>query len=380
MILKVIPFAFVGPGWSSAANLSVCIATHSSVNRMQSLAELLLSWKAAASVAVFVSGPDVQIVQLFLGYLQFCYPEALLRVSIHLIHSVERPPVESSLPVGKKYDCKVHPEKFLEELSPDIGMSMEGKNETETVYPQNILRNSAIRMCPTEWIMTVDVDMLPPPSLHRRLENFFAQKENGNCSKCAFALPTYEVKPPNGLATPLEMAETLPNTKEDLLRLIKKKSARPFHIKIFKKNQETSKLSRWEKLPRLPNDDIHVAYVVNYSFWYEPVFVAKRGFPPFDERFLGFGMTRNTQAYEMFLAGYQFKLLDNAFLVHWGFQEMKRRPAWRLKQTAANYNLFKNWLLEKTIRYDSDPLNLTHKIVKNQEKRRFRVTMDKKEG
>ncbi|KAG8233973.1 hypothetical protein J437_LFUL014492 [Ladona fulva] len=224
-----------------------------------------------------------------------------------------RPTIESSLPDGKKYDCSVDPEKFINELLPTIGMSTEGTNETVNVYPQNILRNSAIRMCPTEWIMTVDADMMPQPSLVQRLQSFLALKENNNCSNCAFVLPTYEVKIPNDTA----MVNRLPDTKEVLLGLIKNGSARHFHIRIF-------------------------------------------------------------QAYEMFLAGYQFKLLDNAFLVHWGFQEMKSRPAWRLKQTVANYDLFKNWLLEKTIRYDSDPLNLTHKIVKNQEKRIFRVIMDKK--
>ena len=39
-----------------------------------------------------------------------------------------------------------------------------------------------------------------------------------------------------------------------------------------------------------------VAYKVDkYLFKYEPLYVAKADSPPFDERFIGFGMTRNTQ-------------------------------------------------------------------------------------
>ena len=39
-----------------------------------------------------------------------------------------------------------------------------------------------------------------------------------------------------------------------------------------------------------------MAYKVDkYIFKYEPLYVARADTPPFDERFIGFGMTRNTQ-------------------------------------------------------------------------------------
>ena len=39
-----------------------------------------------------------------------------------------------------------------------------------------------------------------------------------------------------------------------------------------------------------------MAYKVDkYIFKYEPLYVARADMPPFDERFIGFGMTRNTQ-------------------------------------------------------------------------------------
>ena len=57
----------------------------------------------------------------------------------------------------------------------------------------------------------------------------------------------------------------------------------------------------------MPLKETEVAFqVTKYLFKYEPIYVARAETPIFDERFIGFGMTRNTQSYEMFLAGYQF--------------------------------------------------------------------------
>ena len=63
---------------------------------------------------------------------------------------------------------------------------------------------------------------------------------------------------------------------------------------IYKLNQKSSNLSEWEKIPQ--GDSVSVAYKVDkYLFKYEPLYVARADTPPFDERFIGFGMTRNTQ-------------------------------------------------------------------------------------
>merc|ERR1712012_753216 len=41
---------------------------------------------------------------------------------------------------------------------------------------------------------------------------------------------------------------------------------------------------------------MHVSHpVTNYEFFYEPFYVSMDSAPPFDERFIGYGFTRNTQ-------------------------------------------------------------------------------------
>ena len=44
------------------------------------------------------------------------------------------------------------------------------------------------------------------------------------------------------------------------------------------------------------NATVHVSHTVKkYKQWYEPFFVVDDIAPPYDERFIGYGHTRNTQ-------------------------------------------------------------------------------------
>ena len=66
---------------------------------------------------------------------------------------------------------------------------------------------------------------------------------------------------------------------------------------IFKLNQQSSNLTEWEKIPQA--DKLSIAYKVDqYLFYYEPMYVAQGDTPQFDERFIGYGMTRNTQVFK----------------------------------------------------------------------------------
>jgi len=63
---------------------------------------------------------------------------------------------------------------------------------------------------------------------------------------------------------------------------------------IFSLNQKPSNLSLWEKLPQ--EESLSVAYKISrYRLMYEPVYVSRPDVPQYDERFIGYGMTRNTQ-------------------------------------------------------------------------------------
>jgi len=145
--------------------------------------------------------------------------------------------------------------------------------------------------------------------------------------------------------------------------MVKGGKARQFHQALYSINQKSSDLKKWEGLEQ--SDKLDTAYTVEkYIFKYEPLYVARADTPQFDERFIGFGMTRNTQVYEMYVAGYQFKLLNNAFTSHWGFQSIKSRPAWRARQQEQNNARFDEFAREVSAHYSADPYNMLDQLKK----------------
>jgi len=100
---------------------------------------------------------------------------------------------------------------------------------------------------------------------------------------------------------------------------------------------------------------VHVSHnVTNYEFFYEPFYVSLDTAPAYDERFVGYGFTRNTQAYEMYVSGWQFQVLSPIFNIHWGLQKKKGRPAWRERQNSNNRKKFEHFKKEIFAKYNKD--------------------------
>jgi len=100
---------------------------------------------------------------------------------------------------------------------------------------------------------------------------------------------------------------------------------------------------------------VHVSHnVTAFEFFYEPFYVSLDSAPAYDERFEGYGFTRNTQAYELHLAGWQFQVLSPVFTVHWGLAKKKGRPTWRERQNSNNRKRFPHFKKELYARYNLD--------------------------
>jgi len=82
-----------------------------------------------------------------------------------------------------------------------------------------------------------------------------------------------------------------------------------------------------------------------------------------DGKFVSCNTSRSffLQVYEMYVTGYQFKVLSPVFTGHWGLQTRKTRPAWRERQNSANRKQFETFKKEVFARYMRDPL----KMMKN---------------
>eukprot|EP00096_Caligus_rogercresseyi_P012496 TRINITY_DN524_c0_g1_i1.p1 TRINITY_DN524_c0_g1~~TRINITY_DN524_c0_g1_i1.p1 ORF type:complete len:453 (+),score=78.30 TRINITY_DN524_c0_g1_i1:95-1453(+) len=353
-------FVHTGKNWGElSGNRSTCLATQSTVDRLSDLVDLIEYWKGPLSLAIFVPDIEYTIVSRLLNeHLLKCYESLERIVSVHLAYPKDHPPAAGSpeLEEGissllRNVSCSKEDSKnLIKSLLYLRPKSMLKWRETYA-YPQNLLRNMARRSCQTNWTMVSDIDMLTNPDFDMTLNEFFSSPEvSKTCSKdCAYIVPTYEIK---------DTQSHIPNNKSALMRLVHEGGARQFHVKVFSLNQKASNLKKWESLKNGSN--IKIGYKIDkYILNYEPTYISKPDAPFFDERFIGFGMTRNTQTYEMFAKGYKFYILENAFLSHWGFTQVKDRPSWRYYQQYKNRKMFSDFTKEIFARYGRDPENQT---------------------
>ncbi|KAL1114818.1 hypothetical protein AAG570_007642, partial [Ranatra chinensis] len=345
-LFRLIDNALVGTDYYDLSHrFSVCLATQSSLEKLHSIVQVAHHWSGPISAALFAAGDEEY--RLLQGYVEFlcrCFPVVRERISFHLAFPRNKVPLNRFLVEStSQLDC-LRPEAALTELlklrSPEIV-----RWRVRNPYPQNHLRNLARKNCLAEQVFLTDIDIVPSIGLAEGLDEFM---KNVQCKElCAYVIPTYE----------LDERVPFPRNKTDLVRLTGRGLARPFHHKVFIYNQFATNFSRWEQDVQI--SDVHISHrVTNFEFLYEPFYVAPDIVPSHDERFMGYGFTRNTQVYEMYVAGYQFYVLSPVFTIHWGLQNRKGRPSWRERQNANNRKHFDQFKREVFARYHKDPLNM----------------------
>jgi len=334
-------FAVVGHEWNLAPS-SVCLATQLSLDRLGQVPDLLSSWEGPVSFSLLLPNPDISILVEFFQYLTVCHGNIAAKSAFHVSYpnheKISNTP--SDTPAKPQNINCIDSSAFLKNLLKRNEIQRKGKIHQEDFrYPQNLLRNVAKQGCPTNYTILSDVDMVPGyPKMFSDLEQFISSRPN--CEKCVYVLPVYEIS---------NKSRSLPNGKDELRSLIRKRLARRFLWKMVKANQNASDLSRWEKIPLQPKLDVAFS-VKKYEFKYEPIYLADSRTPDYEERFVGYGKTRVSQVYEMALAGYNFSVLNNAFFSHWGFTEGKRSKA-RLQQYKENDQRFQTYVKEVSARY-----------------------------
>ncbi|GJQ84303.1 hypothetical protein Trydic_g5241 [Trypoxylus dichotomus] len=331
---------------------TVCLATQSSLERLHSLVEVANHWSGPISVSVFAAGDDeLNLLLLYITYLRQCQSNVRNRVSFHLAIPKSRVPRSVDIDVEQisTMDCN-RPEVTLKQMLKHVS-SETTRWKNKNAYPQNHMRNLARKNCQTRFVYLTDVDIIPSYRQADELERFLRRTD---CkTKCAYVIPTYE----------LDERVVFPSNKSDLLRLANKGLARPFHQKVFIFNQFATNFSKWQNTIS-QGSDIHISHTVtNFEFLYEPFYVAADDAPPHDERFVGYGYTRNTQVYEMFVAGYDFFVLSPIFTCHWGLSTKRSKPAWREQQNNENRKKFDNFKHEVFAKYGRDPLNMMKRKI-----------------
>ncbi|XP_018326024.1 beta-1,4-glucuronyltransferase 1 [Agrilus planipennis] len=338
--------------YNLSTTYKVSLATQSSLEKLFSLQEVAAQWSGPISVAIYCAGNDeLSLALLYITYLRKCNINVRRKISFHFALPKDRMPtvVEYDFNFFSDTNC-VHKDDMLNILLKKVTESTK-KWRTTNPYPQNHMRNIARKNCVTPYVFLTDVDVIPCNNMAEKLNKFL---ETDKCDKCGFVIPTYEI----------DNRVSFPANKSEIVRLSKKQLARPFHQKVFIYNQYATNFSRWEQ--DTTEGTVRVSHpVTNFEMFYEPFYVAKDSVPPHDERFIGYGFTRNTQVYEMYVAGYKFQVVTPIFAVHWGLQDRRGRPYWREKQNSHNNKLFQTFKKELFARYQNDPLHLVNRSFKH---------------
>ncbi|CAG0893396.1 unnamed protein product [Darwinula stevensoni] len=293
-----------------AGGLDVTWVTQASIDHIHRVAQIAAAWQGPISFVVFTSTPaNIGITLRVIQCLRNEHPLVSEHATFHIVFPVRLMAPEARLPLGievTRASCR----DILRQLALHEG---KGGNyiRRDVEFPHNLLRNVGRLAAGTEFVFVADTDFLP--SQNMRLD-FVTFAKKGDFStrgrdKTVYVVPSFEAEPKTDM----------PQTKSDLIELWNRGIVRPFYTGIVMHLQGWTDYLRWKALPAAP--EMSVGYEVEYGYMYEPFFIARNSAPLFDERFRQQGWDRNSHACELYMGGYTFAVLDNAFIVHDGFKQ-----------------------------------------------------------
>jgi len=246
----------------------------------------------------------------------------------------------------------------------------------------NLLRNIGVERVTSPYVLVLDADMVPSHGLELRFDEFardrgvleeddpggggqaglrqagFSLKQVASLGqaglgqagvgsvlrrlktnpKIAFVLPAYEVKE----------GSVLPKTKSELLGLVEKGEARPFYSQVCWKCQKYTDFARWERA--VPG--VEGGLRRDWADPWEPFYIAEKAqMPLYDERFKQYGFNRIQQVCELHVSGFQFQVLDDAFVLHHGFKEKSGFHDAKQVENDRNRELFRTFKRELKRKY-----------------------------
>ncbi|XP_071079633.1 beta-1,4-glucuronyltransferase 1-like [Haliotis cracherodii] len=312
----------------------LAIVTQCSSNHLHHLSHLSQVWDGPISVTVFTFDNNIETALNHIVKLYLCREKIRKTTSFHLVYPLDRAPRSLSESWKAVNSCE-------EDMSVDRekapNYAIEGIE-----YPQNLLRNLAIKNSATSLVFMVDIDMVPSENLHGDFLYLWrtALKARGNETKdTVFVVPVFEVK--EGV--------TVPDTKPNLIGALDRAEVRPFYIDPCSPCQTFTNYPKWVSLTH--SKGMQVAYYINWKYSWEPFYIAAKGMPLYDERFKQYGYNRISQVCELHVSGYQFAVLNNAFLAHRGFKRRGDFHATKNQELTKNKILFTKFKDELKVKY-----------------------------
>ncbi|WAR18799.1 B4GA1-like protein [Mya arenaria] len=316
---------------ASASNLTIC--TQTTANHLHNLQDLTSVWTGPVSVTVFTHGFKAAHDLYTIVYYHSCFTNIARMVTFHIVYPISNPPqnLSSLLHVELRCDNHIKHSAYEENLN----------YASNIPYPHNVLRNIAITNSVSAYVLVIDIDLIPSLDLYSQFQQFVKRRtrsKSGSQERIVYVLPSFETN-----------SDNVNFTKKSLLSRWSSGSVRPFYATACEKCQLQTDYELWRQVPAVSFLDI--AYQVEWDGIWEPFYIAlKEGLLPYDGRFKQYGFNRISQVCEMHLAGFQFAVFNNAFVVHQGFKEKSGFHSAKDEENRRNkelYNLLKHELKDR---------------------------------
>jgi hypothetical protein len=249
-------------------------------------------------------------------------------------------PISAAIHVNDDH-TKEHIIKDLHQLyadNPDMGRYVDLHLVIDNFDRQfNMWRNVAKFFARTNYIMMLDVDFYLCTDFRKSLKKQPHLMELLRSGKGAIVVPAFEyIDESDG-----EDWNVFPKTKQQLLVDVEAEKLDMFH-RSWKRGHGSTNYEKWYKQTKPYK-------VTEYNYSYEPyVIFKKEGTPWCDERFVGYGANKAACLFEIYLAGIDYWVLPDDFLIH---QTHHYPEDTRAKERTYNKKLYDYYREETCLRY-----------------------------
>ncbi|XP_016963084.1 beta-1,4-glucuronyltransferase 1 [Drosophila biarmipes] len=318
---------------------SVTYTTNGDYTFFDNLETVVTRWRAPVSFAIHTPGYDLSTTLDAIRYVRNCLPESELIqdwVTFHVYfsnrHIPEFVPFEEAEVLGQPLICSLANGSLAPPPYTLVPRNESYKVMANLTYPINVGRNIARQAVNTHFIFACDIELYPSLGF---VDQFLDMVANNHSvlaldpkqPRRVYPLPVFEI----------ETGVEIPANKAELLALYGNKQAQVFHMKLCSTCHMIPNQEAW--LNQTSSQKDHQLHVFSktlrkkkFGAW-EPFYVSDNTEPLFDERVTWEGQSnKRIQNFAMCLLGYEYHVLDPAFLVHSpGIKEFSKKDSSRLQ-------------------------------------------------
>ncbi|XP_075149564.1 beta-1,4-glucuronyltransferase 1-like [Haematobia irritans] len=297
---------------------SITYTTIGDYTFMGNLRTVVKRWMGPISFALFAPGYDFNSTMDSIQYVRHCLPESpLIRdyVTFHIYFPNDNMPYHM-VPLTEEqalksfYDCRLWQAPYE-----NVDRSTMYKTKKNLTYPINVGRNIARFAANTYFIFASDIELNPSLGL---IDQFLDMAVNN----ISLVVPQTMEDKPRVFPMPvfeIQWNATLPDTKEQLVAMLRNRSAIPFHSFRCRTCHLVPNQEQWIKANKSENKMEIFSRGKrhgHFKYW-EPFYISNNKEPMFDERVTWEGQSnKRIQNYAMCLLDYEYHVLYPAFVVH----------------------------------------------------------------